>query len=148
MNRAGKYVSNMTGEATYQSFCPSALPPKPVLEINDDILRLLLEASRKLQELNTVSQLIPNTELFVSMYVRKEALLSSQIEGTQCTLEDVLDPELDISSNLDVADVINYVKATQFALAQLDRLPICNRLLRETHVSASDKMKENAEEKM
>ncbi|MEY8420641.1 Fic family protein [Oscillospiraceae bacterium 44-5] len=133
MNRAGKYVSNMTGEATYQSFCPSALPPKPVLEINDDILRLLLEASRKLQELNTVSQLIPNTELFVSMYVRKEALLSSQIEGTQCTLEDVLDPELDISSNLDVADVINYVKATQFALAQLDRLPICNRLLRETH---------------
>lgn len=133
MDRAGKYVSNMTGEATYQSFCPAALPPEPALEINDDILRLLLEASRKLQELNTASQLIPNTELFVSMYVRKEALLSSQIEGTQCTLEDVLDPELDISANLDVADVINYVKATQFALEQLDRLPICNRLLRETH---------------
>lgn len=72
MDRAGKYVSNMTGEATYRSFCPAALPPEPALEINDDILRLFLEASRKLQELNTASQLIPNTELFVSMYVRKE----------------------------------------------------------------------------
>lgn len=59
--------------------------------------------------------------------------MSERSEGTQCTLEDVLDPELDISANLDVADVINYVKATQFALEQLDRLPICNRLLRETH---------------
>ncbi len=67
------------------------------------------------------------------MYVRKEAILSSQIEGTQCTLEDVLDPELDVSTNLDVADVINYVKAAQYALERLNELPICNRLLRETH---------------
>ncbi len=133
MNKAGKYVSNMAGEAAYQSFRPAELPPDPALEISDDILRLLLEASRNLQKLNTASQLIPNTELFVSMYVRKEALLSSQIEGTQCTLEDVLDPELDIRANLDVADVINYIKATQFALEQLNRLPICNRLLKETH---------------
>lgn len=133
MNRAGHYISNMTGEAAYQSFCPAPLPPKPALDISDDILRLLIEASRNLQKLDVASQLIPSTELFVSMYVRKEALLSSQIEGTQCTLEDVLDPELDINTNLDVADVINYVKATQYALEQLEKLPICNRLLRSIH---------------
>ena len=133
MNRAGQYISNMTGEAAYQSFCPAPLPPQPALDINDDILRLLLEASRNLQKLDVASQLIPSTELFVSMYVRKEALISSQIEGTQCTLEDVLDPELDITANLDVADVVNYVKATQYALEQLENLPICNRLLRSIH---------------
>lgn len=119
MNRAGQYISNMTGEAAYQSFCPAPLPPQPALDISDDILRLLIEASRNLQKLDVASQLIPSTELFVSMYVRKEALLSSQIEGTQCTLEDVLDPELDISANLDVADVVNNVKATQYALELL-----------------------------
>lgn len=133
MNRAGRYVSNMTGEASYQSFCPNPLPPNPALDIRDDVLHLLIEASRNLQKLDVASQLIPSTELFVSMYVRKEALLSSQMEGTQCTLEDVLDPELDVSANLDVADVINYVKATQYALHQLEKLPICNRLLRSIH---------------
>ena len=135
MNRAGQYISNMTGEAAYQSFCPASLPPQPALDISDDILRLLIEASRNLQKLDVASQLIPSTELFVSMYVRKEALLSSQIEGTQCTLEDVLDPELDINANLDVADVVNYVKATQYALEQLEKLSICNRLLRTIHAA-------------
>lgn len=133
MNRSGEYVRNMTGEAEYQSFRPAALPPEPALEMNEDLLRLLVEANRRLAQLDTAAQLIPNTELFVSMYVRKEALMSSQIEGTQCTLEDVLDPELDTNTNIDVSDVINYVKAAQFALDRLASLPICNRLLREIH---------------
>lgn len=138
MNRSGKYVSNMTGEAEYRSFRPSNLPPEPALEIDEELLRLLVEANRRLAQLDTASQLIPNTELFVSMYVRKEALMSSQIEGTQCTLEDVLDPELDENANADVGDVINYVKATQFALERLASLPICNRFLRETHAVLMD----------
>ena len=133
MNRSGKYVRNMTGEAEYRSFCPSQLPPVPALEMDEEFLRLLVDANRRLAQLDTAAQLIPNTELFVSMYVRKEALMSSQMEGTQCTLEDVLDPEVDISANVDVSDVINYVKATQFALDRRNTLPICNRLLRETH---------------
>ena len=133
MNRSGEYIRNMTGEAEYRSFRPSPLPPEPPLEMDEDLLRLLVEANRRLAQLDTAAQLIPNTELFVSMYVRKEALMSSQIEGTQCTLEDVLDPELDANTNADVSDVINYVKATQYALDRLDTLPICNRLLRETH---------------
>lgn len=133
MNRAGKFISNMSGEAAYQSFSPAPLPPVPGIEVGEEMLKWLLEASRSLQKLDASAQLIPSTELFISMYVRKEALISSQMEGTQCTLEDVLDPELDINANLDVADVINYVKAAQYALDRLHSLPICNRLLRETH---------------
>lgn len=133
MSRAGEYVSNMQGEMAYRSFRPAPLPPDPGLEINDELLKLILEANRVLQQLDLIAQLVPSTELFISMYVRKEALISSQIEGTQCTLEDVLDPEADINTNLDVADVINYVKATQYALERRNALPLCNRLLRETH---------------
>ena len=73
-------------------------------------MALLIEANRCLSSLDTVSKLIPDTKLFVSMYARKEALISSQIEGTQCTLDDVLDPELDSNANADVSDVINYIK--------------------------------------
>lgn len=67
------------------------------------------------------------------MYVRKEALISSQIEGTQCTLEDVLDPEVEMNTSTDITDVINYVKAADFAIDRLKTLPICGRLLREIH---------------
>lgn len=131
MNRSGEFVRNMTGEAEYFSFRPSPLPPE--LDMDEELLRLLLDANRRLAQLDMASKLIPNTELFVSMYVRKEALMSSQIEGTQCTLEDVLDPELDTNTNADVGDVVNYVHAMQFALERLNTLPICSRLLRETH---------------
>jgi len=123
----------MSGEAAYQSFRPAPLPPEPALEVNAEMLKLLVEANRRLAKLDNASQLIPSTELFVSMYVRKEALISSQIEGTQCTLDDVLDPELDVNTNTDVSDVINYIKAAQSALERLKTLPICNRLLREAH---------------
>jgi Fic family protein len=67
------------------------------------------------------------------MYVRKEALMSSQIEGTQATLEDVLDPLLDANANRNVADVVNYIKATEYAINRLNTLPLCNRLIKETH---------------
>lgn len=133
MSRSGEFIRNMTGEAEYRSFRPTNLPPNPELEMDEELLRLLVKSNRRLVQLDTASQLIPNTELFVSMYVRKEALMSSQMEGTQCTLEDVLDPELDVNANADVGDVINYVKAAQFALDRLSSLPLCNRLLREAH---------------
>ena len=80
-----------------------------------------------------MSTYIPNINLFVSMYVRKEALLSSQIEGTQATLEDVLDPMVDKNANQNVADVINYIKATEYALERVKELPLCSRLIREIH---------------
>mgnify|MGYP002542552387 FL=1 len=133
MKRAGIYVDNLNGEATYQSFKPNPLPPIPEIEMDGEIVKLLVDANKQLVKLDTVSQLISNADLFISMYVRKEALISLQIEGTQCTLDDVLDPEVEANANLDVSDVINYVKATQYALKRLERLPLCCRLIREIH---------------
>ena len=133
MSRAGIYVDNLTGEATYQSFKPNPLPPMPEIEMDEEIVKLLVDANKQLVKLDTASQLISNADLFISMYVRKEALISSQIEGTQCTLDDVLDPEVEANANLDVSDVINYVKATRYALKRLERLPLCCRLIREIH---------------
>lgn len=133
MNRAGIYVDNLTGEATYQSFKPNPLPPMPEIEMDEEIVKLLVDANKQLVKLDTASQLISNADLFISMYVRKEALISSQIEGIQCTLDDVLDPEVEANVNLDVSDVINYVKATQYALKRLERLPLCCRLIKEIH---------------
>lgn len=131
MNRAGELVNNLSGDAAYKSFKPSALPPK--LNIDNDMLKKLVEANRDLIRLDTAAKLIPGSELFISMYVRKEALISSQIEGTQCTLDDVLDPKLDTNANLDVADVVNYVKACSYAIERLEKLPLCKRLFREIH---------------
>ena len=132
-NRAGHYKSNLSGEMTYSSFVPSPLPPTPPVELSNDIINLLVKANSQLVVLEAVASRIPNVALFISMYVRKEALMSSQIEGTQATLEDILDPLLDANANRDVADVVNYIKATEFAIKRLHSLPLCNRLLRETH---------------
>ena len=132
-NRAGHFVNNLSGELAYKSFNPSPLPPKPSLEINSDMLKKLVEANKNIATLESLSSGIPSLELFVSMYVRKEALLSSQIEGTQCTLDDILNPFIDTNVNQDVSDVVNYTKATEFAIERLNALPISSRLLKETH---------------
>ena len=131
--RAGHYRSNLSGEMAYQSFVPAPLPPNPPLTLNEDIVRLLIKAHTQLAVLESMAKHIPDVELFISMYVRKEALMSSQIEGTQATLEDVLDPLVDANANRNVADVINYIKATEFAIDRLNTLPLCARLLKETH---------------
>lgn len=132
-NRAGNEKRNMSGEAAYTSFVPAPLPPEPPLELDADTLSVLVRANRQLAALEGIAAHIPNMPLFVSMYVRKEALMSSQIEGTQATLEDVLDPLLEANTNRNVADVVNYIKATDYAVKRLETLPLCNRLLRETH---------------
>ena len=132
-NRAGWTVQNLSGDAAYASFYPQPLPPEPNIEIDAEMQELLIDAHKKLAALNVLSDRIPSRDLFISMYVRKEALVSSQIEGTQCTLEDVLDPEIDENANADVSDVVNYVRAVNFAIRRLNDLPLCNRLIRETH---------------
>ena len=132
-NGAGEYRTNLTGELQYKSFIPKPLPPEPPIEIDDETVGLLSRANRNIGILEGLSRQIPSIELFVSMYVRKEALLSSQIEGTQATLDDILDPRVEENTNRHVADVVSYVKASQYAKARLKELPICNRLIRETH---------------
>ena len=131
--RAGTYKVNLYGEAEYKSFVPSSLPPRPEVEVDGDMLDLLVRANSAISALEGVATRIPNMDLFISMYVRKEALMSSQIEGTQATLEDVLDPLIENNTNRNVADVVNYIKATEYAVKRLESLPLCNRLIKETH---------------
>ena len=131
--RAGYERQNLTGELVYSSFVPSSLPPNPPVVLDAEGVELLVAAHRQLALLEGLAARIPNMELFVSMYVRKEALLSSQIEGTQATLEDVLDPLVDVNVNRGVADVVNYIRATEFALRRRRELPLCSRLIREMH---------------
>jgi len=131
MAKAGSFISNLSGEAEYKSFRPAALPPE--IEMDAEMVTALTGATKAIATLDTLSSYIPDKNLFVSMYVRKEALLSSQIEGTQATLEDVLDPLIEKNVNQNVADVVNYIRATEYALNRLDTLPLCNRLIKEIH---------------
>lgn len=133
MNRAGAFISNLSGEMSYQSFRPAPLPPNPPISLSNELVSKLIDANKKLSMLEGLSSRIPNIDLFVSMYVRKEALLSSQIEGTQCTLDDIFNPNIENNTNLNVSDVVNYIKATEYALNRLQSLPLCNRLIKETH---------------
>lgn len=140
-NRAGEFRTNLSGEAAYKSFVPSPLPPDPAIEMDEEMVGLLVEANKSIAVLEGISSRIPNMNLFVSMYVRKEALMSSQIEGTQATLEDVLDPMVDTNTNRNVADVVNYIKATEYAVNKLHTLPLCNRLIKETHAVLMEKIR-------
>ena len=129
-NRAGCLVTNLSGEMAYQSFRPNPLPPEPPIEMSNELIAKLIDANRRLATLDGLSSRIPNMDLFVSMYVRKEALLSSQIEGTQCTLDDILNPFAEENTNLNVSDVVNYIRAEEYAINRLQTLP---RLIKETH---------------
>jgi Fic family protein len=90
--RSGYFVKQGTG---YSAFVPAALPPVPPAKADAEVTRLLSDADWVLGRLNGIATVLPNPDLFVSMYVRQEAVLSSQIEGTQSTLEDVLQFEID-----------------------------------------------------
>jgi Fic family protein len=132
-NRAGPYVSQSTG---YKAFVPAPLPPDPPLQFDGEMQTLLSAADRDLARLDAIASLLPNPDLFVAMYVRHEAVLSSQIEGTQSTLEDVLAFEADGTRDdtpKDVAEVVNYVRAMNYGLARLAEFPLSLRLLREIH---------------
>ncbi len=131
--RTGKYVRQSGG---YRAFLPAPLPPDPPIQINDELQVLLSQADRALGRLDGSIQTLPHPDLFVAMYVRKEAVLSSQIEGTQSSLQDVLAAEARIFSAdqpSDVSEVINYVRAINHGLARLETLPVSVRLIREIH---------------
>lgn len=133
MNRAGKYITALENIASYKAYRPNPLPPFPEIEMDNEMISLLSKAHNYLGKLDMTSELIPDMNLFLSAYVRKEALLSSQIEGTQATLEDVLNPDVNVAVNLEVIDVVNYVNALNYAINRMKVLPICNRLLCDTH---------------
>ena len=134
-NRAGVFMKQPSG---YNSFIPKKLPPNPPLSIDSEMLKLLSDADRKLGRLDGITQILPNPELFVAMYVQKEAVLSSQIEGTQASLTDVLDIGPD-TKNTEVQDVVNYVSAMNYGLERLKDFPLCLRLIREIHAKLLEK---------
>ena len=134
-SRLGRFVETSVGGEKIKAFVPPPLPPKPPVDLSSMLTRLSA-AERALGRLDGVSVLLPNKELFLYMYVRKEAVLSSQIEGTQSTLSDLLRFETDAVAGEpldDVREVSNYVDAMMYGLERMDDLPISLRLIREMH---------------
>src|SRR3954454_2761098 len=131
--RSGTFVPQPGG---FAAFIPAPLPPDPPLRLEPRFVALLSRADQAIGRLDGEIRNMPNPDLFVAMYVRREAVLSSQIEGTQSTLEDVLAFELDRESDDlpgDVEEVVNYVAAMNYGLKRLATLPLSLRLIREIH---------------
>lgn len=131
-HRSGVYRKTL---ADYTAFFPEPLPPEPPVGLSGDLQLLLSEADRALGAINTVASVLPNPDLFVGMFIQKEALLSSQIEGTQSSLVDILGAEEEHEPTVDVGEVVNYVKAMRYGLDRVrkDDFPMSLRLLREIH---------------
>lgn len=131
MGRSGQNIEQSKG---YRAFIPKPLPPDPPLRQDEELLFLLSQANLALGKLSGLASVISDPDLFVYLYVRKEALLSSQIEGTQCSLEDVLNPEPESEDPIhDIEEVSNYVKAMNQGIKRLSELPVCTRLIKEIH---------------
>jgi Fic family protein len=133
--RLGRYVSTAVAGEKVRAFVPPPLPPVPQLDLLS-LLGPLSEADRAVGRLDGITALVPDTSLFLYMYVRKEAVLSSQIEGTQSTLHDLLRFESDAAAGApvdDIREVSNYIAAMEHGLARLSKLPLSLRLIREMH---------------
>ncbi|GBD02193.1 Adenosine monophosphate-protein transferase SoFic [bacterium HR18] len=131
--RAGVYVRQPHG---YRAFIPKPLPPDPPIRVSGSLQTLLSQADYALGRLDGAILTLPNPDLFVFMYVRKEAVLSSQIEGTQSSLQNLLAAEaklFDPDTPGDVGEVINYVRAMNYGLERLATLPVSVRLIKEIH---------------
>jgi Fic family protein len=135
-SRAGRSVAQPSG---YHAYVPAPLPPEPPVVLDSAGIALLSEAEHQLGKLAGVATLLPNPDLFVGMYVRKEALLSSQIEGIDSTLDEVIrfeegDRPSEGKRLHDTEEIVNYVRALNYGIERLGELPLSLRLIREIHV--------------
>ena len=139
MNRgiSGRYEASNVGGEVVRAFIPDPLPPRPPLELTNSRQRLLERATLALGRLDSITLLLPDPHLFLYAYIRREAVLSSQIEGTQSSLSDLLLFELDQAPGVPVDDVVevsNYVSALEHGVTRLrEGFPLSNRLIREIH---------------
>jgi Fic family protein len=138
MKATGTYVTTSTAGESVQAFVPNPLPPDPPIEFTDRDHDLIEKANRALGRLDGTTTLLPDVSLFLYFYVRKEAVLSSQIEGTQSSFSDLLLHEEDLAPRVpldDVQEVSNYVAAMNHGLKRLreDNFPLSLRLIREVH---------------
>lgn len=128
--KSGQYIS----QDYYKSFQPEFINRQLQID-NMEVLQLLSQADRELGRLDMYSKYIPNIELFISMHVLKEATQSSKIEGTQTNMDEALleKEDLPLDKRDDWEEVQNYIKAMEWAIEHLDKLPFSSRLIRETH---------------
>lgn len=132
MSKSGEYKVQVGG---YKAFIPNPLPPKPPIQLNEELTKKLTQASLYMAKLDGLAFTLPNMDLFISMYVKKEALLSSQIEGTQASLEDIFEFEngMAMENVNDIEEVVNYIKALNYGIERLKTLPMSLRLIKELH---------------
>src|SRR6185436_9678142 len=135
--RAGHFTSVASEGGTYSTFSPKPLPPDPPLVIDAEMQRLLDRANQALGRLDGITLLLPDADQFLYSYIRKEAVLSSQIEGTQSSLSDLLLFEHDVAPGVpeeDVRETTNYLVALNLGLRRMEEgLPLSLRLLKEVH---------------
>jgi len=132
--RSGKYINQLIGDLQYKAFAPNFLPFE--IKIDNELEGLLSKADLALGRLDGIAETLPDVDFFILMYVRKEATLSSQVEGTQATFADVLKAEAKIESleiHKDVDEVLNYIKAMNYGLERLKNFPLSLRLIKEIH---------------
>jgi Fic family protein len=135
--RAGRFIRAGRGPVAYSAFHPRALPPNPPLGIDSTLQELLDRANQALGRLDGITLLLPDADRFLYAYIRKEAVLSSQIEGTQSSLSDLLLFEHNVAPGVPIADVretSNYIQAMGHGITRLSEgFPLSLRLLREIH---------------
>lgn len=135
--RAGRFILAQAGPEPYYAFHPNPLPPDPPLNIGAELHELLDRGNQALGRLDGITLLLPDPGQFLYSYIRKEAVLSSQIEGTQSSLSDLLLFEQDVAPGVPIGDVeetANYIKALNHGLARLgEGFPLSNRLICEVH---------------
>ena len=132
--RTGKYINQLQGNLQYKAFVPNLLPFQIIPDSTLD--DLLSKGNIALGRLDGIAEILPDVDFFILMYVRKEATLSSQVEGTQATFCDLLKAEAkihDLEIHKDVDEIVDYIKAMNYGLEQLSTLPLSLRLIKEIH---------------
>ena len=132
--RIGKYITQLKGDAEYKAFIPNPLPFE--IRIDANLQNLLSKADMALGRLDGIAEILPDVDFFILMYIRKEATLSSQVEGTQATFSDLLKAEAkieDMEIHKDVDEIVNYINAMNYGLKRLKTLPLSLRLIKEIH---------------
>lgn len=133
----GKNIKQLNG---FKAFVPTAFPDKALFAYSPQIIQKDAHASRLLGKLDGITQLLPDVDFFIYMYVCKDAAASSQIEGTKATMIDALEAEAKIDTGLpsDVDDILHYIHALNYGLKRLDEFPLSLRFIREIHKKLMD----------
>ena len=132
MSKIGNFIQQQAG---YKAFVPASFPPKNIIEWDNSLIKLLSEANFAIGRLKAIETTVPDVDFFIFMYIKKEAALSSQIEGTQATIIDLLKSEAKLDEEIasDVDEIKNYIRAMNYGIKCLKKLPLSLRLIREIH---------------